>query len=404
MDSIACIDIGSSEIVALMGQQDPISGQCIVAGLGRSPTAGMKKGLIVDLDAMGLSIQRAVEEAEAAAGAQMHMPLVCLPSIPCQSHRSFGACAIRENRVSRSEIEQVVAGARATPMSADHQMIHEFSKGFTVDHQAGIRDPLGLSGVRLEAEMYLVSCDQHALSNVKQCLAQCGLETNKFVVAGIAAGFSATTLDERQLGVGVIDIGAGSIDLVLFEAGTVQLAVSIPLAGQQITNDIAMAFRIPTINAEEVKRKFGHAWVDKASPVELMKLEASWDRARISISQRALAEIIEPRLEELLLLLKRQISHEKLSALSAGILLTGSASQIPGLVELSQTVLNIPVRIAVSKMIVDGKEIKDPRLAAVIGAAECYRVGNQSLSNANSSSAHFGAWVDRMQTWLRKTF
>jgi cell division protein FtsA len=341
---IVGLDIGTSKVVAIVGAIGP--GGLEIVGTGMHPSSGMKKGVVVNIESTVHAIQRAVEEAELMAGCHIHSVYAGIAGSHIRSLNSHGIVAIRDREVLQQDIERVIDAARAVAIPADQEILHVLPQEFIIDNQEGVREPLGMSGVRLEAKVHLVTCAANAAQNIKKCIRRCGLEVEDIILEQLASSYSVLTEDEKQLGVCLVDIGGGTTDIAVFADGAIRHTGVIPIAGDQVTNDIAMALRTPTPHAEELKIRYACALAKLAGADETIKVPSVGDRAPRDLSRQALAEVVEPRYDELFTLVQaelRRSGYEDLVA--AGIVLTGGTSKMEGAVELAEEIFHMPVRL-----------------------------------------------------------
>ncbi len=342
---IVGLDIGTSKVVAIVGEVDADGGLNIV-GIGRHKSRGLKKGTVVNIESTVQSIQRAVEEAELMAGCQIHSVYAGIAGKHIRSMNSHGIVAIRDKEVYPADIERVIDAAQAVAIPADQKVLHILPQEYIIDSQEGVKEPLGMSGVRLEAKVHLVTCATNAAQNIEKCIRRCGLETDEIILEQLASSYSVLTEDEKELGVCLIDIGGGTTDIAIFTEGAIRHTGVIPIAGDQVTNDIAMALRTPTENAEELKIKYACALSQLASPDEMIKVPSVGDRPSRELSRRALADVVEPRYDELFHLIQAELRHSGFEdMLAAGLVFTGGTSKMEGVAELAEEIFHMPVRI-----------------------------------------------------------
>jgi cell division protein FtsA len=342
---IVGLDIGTSKVVAIVGAITP-EGQLEIVGIGSHRSNGLKKGVVVNIESTVLSIQRAIEEAELMAGCQIHSVYAGIAGSHIRSLNSHGIVAIRDREVFAQDLERVIDAAQAVAIPADQKILHILPQEFLIDDQDGVKEPLGMSGVRLEAKVHLVTCAVNAAQNIEKCIRRCGLEVEDIILEQLASSYSVLTDDEKELGVCVVDIGGGTTDIAIFKDGAIRHTGVIPIAGDQVTNDIAMALRTPTPNAEEIKIKYACALAKLTSPDETIKVPSVGDRQPRDLSRQALAEVVEPRYDELFTLIQaelRRSGYEDLIA--AGIVLTGGTSKMEGVIELAEEIFHMPVRL-----------------------------------------------------------
>lgn len=342
---IVGLDIGTSKVVAIVGEVDS-DGNINIVGIGRHKSRGLKKGTVVNIESTVQSIQRAVEEAELMAGCQIHSVYTGIAGSHIRSMNSHGIVAIRDKEVYPADVDRVIDAAQAVAIPADQKVLHILPQEYIIDSQEGIKDPLGMSGVRLEAKVHLVTCATNAAQNIEKCIKRCGLETDEIILEQVASSYSVLTEDEKELGVCMIDIGGGTTDIAIFTEGAIRHTGVIPIAGDQVTNDIAMALRTPTDNAEELKIKYACALAQLASADELIKVPSVGDRPARDLSRQALANVVEPRYDELFNLILAEIRRSGYEdMLAAGLVFTGGTSKMEGVVELAEEIFHMPVRV-----------------------------------------------------------
>ena len=325
---IVGLDIGTSKVVAIVGEVDA-DGVLHIVGIGRHKSRGLKKGTVVNIESTVQSIQRAVEEAELMAGCQIHSVFAGIAGKHIRSMNSHGIVAIRDKEVYAADIERVIDAAQAVAIPADQKVLHILPQEYIIDSQEGVKEPLGMSGVRLEAKVHLVTCATNAAQNIEKCIRRCGLETEEIILEQLAS-----------------NIGGGTTDIAIFTEGAIRHTGVIPIAGDQVTNDIAMALRTPTENAEELKIKYACALSQLASPDEMIKVPSVGDRPPRELSRRALADVVEPRYDELFHLIQAELRHSGFEdMLAAGLVFTGGTSKMEGVAELAEEIFHMPVRI-----------------------------------------------------------
>jgi len=341
------LDIGTSKVAAIVGEYrggDEIE----IIGIGTAPSKGLKRGIVVNLESTVHSIQRAVEEAELMAGCEIKSVFAGIAGSHIKSLNSHGIVAIKEQEVTQHDIDRVIDSARAVAIPADQKILHILPQEFVIDQQEGIKEPIGMSGIRLEAKVHMVTSSVSAEQNIVKCIRKCALDVDEIVLEQLASCSAVLTDDEKDLGVCLIDIGGGTTDLAIFSEGAIKHTAVIPIAGDQVTNDIAVALRTPTKNAEQIKRSYACALTQIADTEQMIDVPSIGDREPRKISAQNLAEIVEPRYEELLLLVQaelRRSGYEDLIA--AGMVITGGSSQVKGLMELAEEIFHMPVRIGV---------------------------------------------------------
>ncbi len=370
------LDIGTSKIVAIVGEMSP-EGQLEIIGIGSHASRGLKKGVVVNIDSTVQSIQRAIEEAELMAGCQIQSVYAGIAGSHIRSMSSHGIVAIRDREVFQPDIDRVIDAAQAVAIPADQKILHILPQEFLIDNQEGIKEPLGMSGVRLEAKVHLVTCAVNAAQNIEKCIGQCGLSVDDIILEQLASSYAVLTDDEKDLGVCLVDIGGGTSDIAIFTDGAIKHTAVIPIAGDQVTNDIAMALRTPTQNAEEIKIKYGCALASMAGENETIKVPSVGERQDRDLSRQALAEVIEPRYEELFNLIQAELRRSGFEDLiPAGIVLTGGTSKMEGVVELAEEIFHMPVSIGKPKSVAGLSDIvRNPIYATAVGLLQ-YGLGN----------------------------
>lgn len=402
---IVGLDIGTSKIVALVGEINA-NDQIEVIGLGSHPSRGLKRGVVVNIEATVQSIQQAIEEAELMAGCQIHSAYTGIAGSHIRSLNSHGIVAIRDVEVTQPDIERVIDAARAVAIPADQKILHVLPQEFIIDHQEGIREPIGMSGVRLEARVHLVTGALSAAQNIQKCVKKCGIDIADMVLEQLASSYAVLTEDEKELGVCLVDIGGGTTDIAVFNDGSIRHTAVIPIAGDQVTNDIAVALRTPTQSAEEVKLKHACALVDIAHPEEMIEVPGVGDRPRRRLSKRALAEVIEPRYEELFRLVQAELRRSGFEeSVASGIVLTGGASLMPGAVELAENIFRMPVRLGIPQGVTGLSEvIHSPIYATGVGLLLS---GKQHLFDRRGENPSQHGVKDlwgRMKNWFQGNF
>jgi cell division protein FtsA len=342
---IVGLDIGTSKVVAIVGEVNA-DGSLSVIGIGRHRSRGLKKGTVVNIESTVQSIQRAIEEAELMAGCRIHSVYAGIAGSHIRSMNSHGIVAIRDREVYQADIERVIDAAQAVAIPADQKILHILPQEFVIDSQEGVKEPLGMSGVRLEAKVHLVTCASNAYQNIEKCIRRCGLEVDEIILEQLASSYSVLTDDEKELGVCLVDIGGGTTDVAIFTEGAIRHTGVIPIAGDQVTNDIAMALRTPTEFAEDIKIKYACALAQLASPGDMINVPGVGERASRELSRQALADVVEPRYDELFHLVLAELRHSGYAdVLAAGIVFTGGTSKMEGVVELAEEIFHLPVRI-----------------------------------------------------------
>ncbi len=399
------LDIGTSKVVAIVGEMTAEGGIEIV-GLGSHPSRGMKKGVVVNIESTVQSIQRAVEEAELMAGCRIHSVYAGIAGSHIQSMNSHGMVAIKDREVAYGDIERVIEAAKAVQLHGENRILHVLPQEYSIDTQEGIKEPIGMSGVRLEAKVHMVTGAMSAAQNIERCVQRCGLETDDIILEQLASSYAVLTEDEKELGVCLVDIGGGTTDIAIFTDGAIRHTAVIPIAGDQVTNDIAMALRTPTQHAEDIKIRYACALTQLAKEDETIKVPSVGERPSRDLSRMALAEVVEPRYDELFTLIQaelRRSGYEELVA--AGIVLTGGTSKMEGVVELAEEIFHMPVRLA-KPIGVSGLTdvINNPIYATAVGLLQ-YAAMQQNdpikLNNREEAPLDF---FSRVKHWIQNNF
>jgi cell division protein FtsA len=402
---IVGLDIGTSKVCAIVGEMGA-DGELEVVGIGTHPSRGLKKGVVVNIESTVQSIQRAVEEAELMAGCEIHSVYTGIAGSHVRSLNSHGIVAIRDKEVTAGDVDRVIDAARAVAIPADQRILHILPQEFIIDHQEGIREPIGMSGVRLEAKVHIVTGADSAAQNIVKCVQRCGLQVEDIVLEQLASSFAGLTDDEKELGVCLIDIGGGTTDLAVFASGAIQHTAVIPIAGDQVTNDIAVSMRTPTQCAEEIKVKYACALSQLANPDETIEVPSVGDRPPRRLARQTLAEIVEPRYEELYLLIRDELRRSGFEELiAAGIVITGGTAKMEGAVELAEEVFHMPVRLGVPQHVrglVD--VVRNPIHATGVGLLLYGRDNRTRRASAAPLTGGMREVWDRMKAWFQGNF
>ncbi len=401
---IVALDIGTSKVACLVAELAP-DGSLTILGMGGHESKGMKKGVVVNIEATVAAIQRALEEAELMADCKIASAFVGIAGSHIRSFNSTGMVAVKDREVSALDVERAIDTARAVNIPTDQQILHVLRQEFIIDGQEDVREPIGMSGVRLEVKVHIVTGAVSAAQNIVKCVRRCGLEVNDLILQPLASSRAVLSEDEKDLGVCLVDIGGGTTDIAIFTHGAIRHTAVVPIAGDQITNDIAMALRTPTVDAENIKIRHGVALRQLADPNEMIEVPGIGDRAPRVMSRQTLAEVIEPRAEELFSLVQqvlRESGYEEL--LSSGIVLTGGSSMMQGMVELGEEIFHMPVRIGLPHYAGGLADVvRSPRYATAMGllleGASQLQQGRVAKQNG-SVRAVFG----RMRDWFQSNF
>jgi cell division protein FtsA len=398
------LDIGTSKVVALVAEVMP-DGKLNVLGMGSHESKGLKKGVVVNIESTVNAIQRALEEAELMADCKIASVFTGIAGSHIKSFNSTGMVAIKDREVTAMDVERVIETARAVNIPTDQQILHVLRQEYIIDGQEDVREPLGMSGVRLEVKVHIVTGAVSSAQNIVKCVRRCGLEVNDLILQPLASARSVLSEDEKDLGVCLVDIGGGTTDIAIFTHGAIRHTAVIPIAGDQITNDIAMALRTPTPDAETIKIRHGVSLRQLADANEMLEVPGIGERAPRMMSRQTLAEVIEPRVEELFSLVQkvlRESGFEEL--LSSGVVLTGGSATMQGMVELGEEIFHMPVRIGLpvySGGLAD--VVRNPRYATGMGLL---LEGAAQLAQGHGlrQGGSFKAVLARMREWFQRNF
>ncbi len=401
---IVGLDIGTSKVVAVVAEIAP-DGRIEIVGMGSHDSRGLKKGVVVNIEATVNAIQRALEEAELMADCKIQTVFTGIAGSHIRSFNSTGMVAVKDKEVTPIDVDRAIETARAMPIPTDQQVLHILTQEFIVDGQDGVKEPIGMSGVRLEVKVHIVTGAVTAAQNIVKCVRRCGLEVNDLILQPLASSLAVLTEDEKELGVCLVDIGGGTTDIAVFREGAIRHTAVVPIAGDQITNDIAMALRTPTGEAEELKITYGCALRQLADPAHMIEVPGVGDRPPRQLSRQTLAEVIEPRVEELYSMVQKVLKdsgYEEL--LSSGIVLTGGSSVMQGMVELGEEIFHMPVRLGVPRYAGGLSEVvRNPRYATVVGLLLEGVVQTQRGLIARQGWS-FKQVMNRMREWLQRNF
>jgi cell division protein FtsA len=402
---IVGLDIGTSKVVAIVGEIGA-DGTMEIIGIGSHPSRGLRKGVVVNIESTVESIQRAVEEAELMAGCQVHAVFTGIAGSHVRSLNSHGIVAIRDKEVTAGDVDRVIDAARAVAIPADQKILHILPQEFIIDNQEGIREPVGMSGVRLEAKVHMVTGAVSAAQNIIKCVRRCGLEVDDIILEQLASSESVLMEDEKDLGVALVDIGGGTTDIAVFTEGAIRHTAVIPIAGDQVTNDIAVALRTPTQNAEEIKIKYACALAQLASPEESIEVPSVGERPPRRLARQSLAEVVEPRYVELMELVQAELRRSGFEDLcAAGMVLTGGSSKMEGLVELAEEILHMPVRLGAPQRITGlGEVVRNPIYSTGVGLLLFGHRNAATRASDVVSDGGFKAVWDRMKSWFQGNF
>ncbi|HTM59608.1 MAG TPA: cell division protein FtsA [Burkholderiales bacterium] len=401
---VVALDIGTSKVACLVAELGP-DGALEVLGMGSHESKGLKKGVVVNIEATVAAIQRALEEAELMADCKISSAYVGIAGSHIRSFNSTGMVAVKDREVGALDVDRALETARAVNIPTDQQILHVLRQEFIIDGQEDVREPIGMSGVRLEVKVHIVTGAVSAAQNIIKCVRRCGIEVKDLILQPLASSRAVLSEDEKDLGVCLLDIGGGTTDIAVFTHGAIRHTAVVPIAGDQITNDIAMALRTPTPDAEMIKVRHGVALRQLADPNQMLEVPGIGERGSRSLSRQTLAEVIEPRVEELYSLVQqvlRESGFEEL--LSSGVVLTGGSAVMRGMVELGEEIFHMPVRIGVPRYAGGLADVvRTPRHATAVGLL---LEGAAQLHHGKLSrqSGSMRAVLGRMREWFQRNF
>jgi cell division protein FtsA len=398
------LDIGTSKIVCIVAEINE-EGALEIIGMGTSPSRGLRRGVVVNIEATVNAIQRALEEAELMADCKIREVYTGIAGSHIKSFNSHGMFAIKDKEISQMDVDRVVETARAVNIPTDQQILHTIPQEFIVDGQEDVRDPLGMSAVRLEVKVHIVTGAVSAAQNIIKCVRRCGLEVGDLVLQPLASAMAVLTEDEKELGVCLVDIGGGTTDIAVFTNGAIRHTAVIPVAGDQVNNDIAVALRTPPKEAEDIKVQYGCALRQLADARDMIEVPGIGDRPPRTLSKQTLAEFIEPRMEELYSLVQAELRRSGFEELlSSGIVITGGSAAMQGMVELGEEVFHMPMRMGWPRYEGGLAEVMhNPRYATCMGLlmAGLEARGRDAPKLSGSS---FKDILERMRSWFKGNF
>lgn len=400
------LDIGTSKIVALVAQIMPEDGHLDVIGIGQAPSRGLKRGVVVNIESTVNAINMALGEAELMADCKIHEVFTGIAGSHIRGINSHGMVAIKDKEVTQADMDRVIETASAVNIPTDHQVLHILSQEYVIDGQEDVKEPLGMSGVRLEVRVHIVTGAVSAIQNVSKCVRRCGLEMGDVILQPLAASYAVLSEDEKALGVCLIDIGGGTTDIAVFVDGALRHTAVIPIAGDQITNDVAMALRTPTKDAEDIKVTYGCALRQLTDPQQMIEVPGVGERGIRKMSRHTLAEVIEPRVEELYSLVQAELRRSGFEdRLSSGIVITGGSAFMKGMVELGEEIFHMPVRIGIPRYTGGLSEVvKNPRYSTAVGLLMVAQELYERSPNERFKSHSFMGFFNRIKNWFQSNF
>ncbi len=398
------LDIGTSKVLVVVAEVGS-NGVMEVIGVGHQPATGLRRGVVANIESTVQSIESAVKEAELMAGCQINSVYAGIAGAHISSINSHGVVAIKDNEVTQNDIERVLDAAKAMAIPNNQRILHVLPQDYIIDGQEGIRKPVGMCGVRMEAKVHMITGAVSAAQNIEKCIRRCGLKVDSIILEQMASSEAVLTKDERDLGVCMIDIGGGTTDIAIFSEGAIRHTAVIPIAGDQVTNDIAVTCHTPTQAAEDIKKKFGCTLVQLVEEGQTIETPSVGGRPPRSLSRRNLAEVIESRMEELLLFVQDEIRKNGFEeTISAGIVLTGGSSRIEGIIDLAEEIFHLPVRQGLPNYGGSYSEIVcNPIYATGMGLGQFGYANRRQASQLHPSST-MTSLLKRVKNWFQSSF
>lgn len=404
-DLIVGLDIGTAQIKAVVGEitaDDRLS----IVGVGTHVSRGMDKGGVNDLNLVVQAVQRAIDEAELMADCRVSSVYLGITGKHIRCQNESGMVPINDTEVTAEDVASVIHAAKSVPISAERRMLHVLPQEFSVDMQEGIKSPVGMSGVRMEAKAHIVTCANDMAKNIEKCVERCGLQVDQLIFTALASSYAVLTDDEKELGVCVVDLGGGTIDIAIFTNGALRHTAVIPVAGNQVTSDIAKIFRTPISHAEEIKVQYACALRSMVGKEESIEVPSVGGRPARSMSRHTLAEVVEPRYQELFELVLEEIRSSGLEEqIAAGVVLTGGTAKMEGAVEFAEDIFQMPVRIGQPMHVTGLKEyVQDPAYASVVGLLLYGKDARTQQKKVVDVRDSVGSFVKRISSWFKGEF
>ncbi len=402
---IAGLDIGTTKICAIVGEVTP-AGELDIVGIGSHPSRGLRKGVVVNIESTVHSIRQAISEAEVMAGCEIGQVYAGIAGSHIKGINSHGIVAVKDREVGGDDIHRVIDAARAIAIPMDREVLHILPQEYVIDDQDGIREPMGMSGVRLEAKVHIVTAAATSAQNIVKCAQRCGLHVADMVLEQLASSEAVLSNDEKELGVALVDIGGGTTDIAVWSDGSMVHTAVLPLGGDHITNDIAVGVRTPSEEAERIKRAHGCAMTQLVGGEESVEVSSIGGRRARLVPRTLLVEIIEPRVEEIFALVAdeiRQSGHQDL--LASGVVITGGATLLPGTAELAEGILGLPVRCGAPQGVgglID--VVKGPMYATGVGLVLWGRSQREGRMLRPRPAHMMGRVSRRIGSWLGEIF
>lgn len=398
------LDIGTYKVCAVVGEMGEHGVE--IVGVGTHPSHGLRKGVVINIESTVNSIKRAIEEAEIMAGCEIHTAFTGIAGGHVKGFNSHGVVAVKNKEITKGDIERVMDAAKAVAIPMDREILHILPQEYLIDDQDGIKEPLGMSGVRLEAKVHIVTGAVTSAQNIIKCCNRTGLNVADFVLEPLASSEAVLTPEEKELGVVLVDIGGGTTDIALFQDGAVKNTAILSVGGNHLTNDIAKGLHTPIAEAERIKQRYGYARVAMAAKDEDVEVPSMGGRNPRTISREILCEIIEPRLEEIFQLIQREIAKSgQEDSLASGMVMTGGSTLLPGMIEMAEEIFNMPVRMGIPSHVgglID--VVSSPAYATGVGLV-LYGIGRQDKNHFRVREGNAFIKVrNRMTEWFSEFF
>ena len=409
---IVGLDIGTTKVAVLVGEVLP-DGEINIIGLGTHSARGMDKGGVNDLESVVKSLQRAVDEAEMMADCHISSVFLGVSGRHIECRNEKGMVPISDEEVSQEDVDNVIHTAKSVRLPEEHRVLHVLPPEYSIDYQEGIKNPIGLSGVRMGAKVHLITCHNDMVRNIEKCVERVGLRVEQLIFSALASSYAVLTPDEKELGVCVVDMGGGTMDIAMFTGGALRYSKVIPYAGNTVTSDIAYAFGTPPVDAEAIKVRYGSALGRLVSKEDTIEVPSVGGRPARSLQRQTLAEVIEPRYCELLGLVQDEISkmQNELRAqgvkhqLAAGVVLTGGAAQIEGIVECAEQIFQCQVRVGEPENVRGLTDyVQAPVFSTAVGLLQYGKLHQSKGSRDSNVKASVGGLFQRISNWLRGEF
>jgi cell division protein FtsA len=401
---ITAIDIGTTRIKTIITESDG-QGLPIFLGYGCVPAEGLRRGVVVNMEKTVQSISRSVEDAEMMASAHIDTAVAGIAGDHIRSINSHGVIAVSrsDNEIGEKDVKKAIDAASAVAIPNDREIIHVIPQEYTIDEQSGIKNPVGMTGVRLEVEVHIVTAAVTSAKNIYRSLERCEINVDHLVLQSLASTYASVSNDEEEMGVVLVDIGGDLTDVAVFYDGSIRHTGVVPLGGKNVTNDITIGLRTSVVQAEELKINYGASLTSMVDPDEMMEVTTAMGKNPRSISRNVLASIIEPRMEEIFSLVAREIKKSNPpEALAAGAILTGGGSMLPGTVELAEQILDMPVKLGMPAGIEELPEnIANPQYATAVGLVN---YGFKHDVSPESARGGIKALLKRIENWISRNF